>query len=254
MVRKVGYLTIDDAPTDDFLRKINFLISKNIPAIFFCRGEDLEKNPEDVITAIGKGFVIGNHSYDHPHFSKIPLKDCFHQIKRTDEIIDDIYKEANVTRPAKLFRFPYGDKGSGLDAEQGWPEDKDKRLFMQGIQNYLKKLGYSQPIFENISYKWYIDAGLHKDVDIYWTYYTFDCEVAAYREDGTENPHGYRTFYNLKKRMDEDFPEECRGLNYRGSNDIILLHDCPGIEDLFTLLINALLDKGIYFKLPIFSF
>ena len=254
MVRKVGYLTIDDAPTDDFLRKVDFLASKNIPAIFFCRGEYLENKQNDVIYAIKKGFIIGNHSYNHPRFSDISLKDCFQQIRQTDEIIDAIYNEANANRPAKLFRFPYGDKGSGLDAEFGWPEDEDKRLFMQGIQNYLKKLGYIQPIFENISYKWYLDAGLLRDIDIYWTYYSFDCEVAAYRKDGTENPYGYRNIYSLKKRMDEDFPVEGRGLNFRGSNDIILMHDYPGIEDLFAPLINVLLAKGIYFKRPIFSF
>jgi peptidoglycan/xylan/chitin deacetylase (PgdA/CDA1 family) len=254
MVRKVGYLTIDDAPSDDFLRKVDYLVSKNVPAIFFCRGEYLENKRNDVITAIKKGFVIGNHSYSHPHFSKIPLKECFQQIRQTDVIIEEIYKEANVIRPAKLFRFPYGDKGSGLDAELGWSENKDTRMFMQGIQNYLKKLGYLQPIFENISYKWYKNAGLHVDFDIYWTYYTFDCEVAEYRKTGKENKNGYHSLWAIKKRMDEDDPEGCRGLNYRGSNDIILMHDYPGIEDIFHLLIEAFLEKGIYFKLPLFHF
>ncbi|NHJ48003.1 MAG: polysaccharide deacetylase family protein [Asgard group archaeon] len=254
MVRKVGYLTIDDSPTDDFLRKVDYLVSKNIPAIFFCRGDYLENRKDDAITAIKKGFVIGNHSYDHPHFSEIPLKESFQQIRQTDEIINDIYKEANVSRPAKIFRFPYGDKGSNLDAEQGWPDNKDKKLFMRGIQNYLKKLGYSQPIFENISYKWYKDAGLHLDLDVYWTYYTFDCEVATYKATGKEEPNGYHSLWAIKKRMDEDVPDGMRGLNYRGSNDIILMHDYPSIEDIFHLLIEALLEKGLYFKLPLFSF
>lgn len=254
MVRKVGYLTIDDSPTADFRNKVKHLVSKEIPAIFFCRGDRLVERSEDAIFAIKQGFILGNHSYDHPQFSEIPLKECFNQIKQTDEILERIYEEAGVKRPGKLFRFPYGDKGSGLDAEHGWPDDKDTRLFMQGIQNYLKRLGYAQPIFENISYKWFNDAGLAKDFDVYWTYYSRDCEVAEYRESGTKSPHGYYHLRTIIDRMDEDFPEECRGLNYRGSSDIILVHDYPEIEDIFVPLIRAFLAKGIYFKLPIFSF
>ncbi|MHA1586081.1 MAG: polysaccharide deacetylase family protein [Candidatus Heimdallarchaeota archaeon] len=252
MVRKVGYLTIDDSPTGDFRNKVKHLVSKEIPAIFFCRGDRLVERSEDAIFAIKQGFILGNHSYDHPQFSEIPLKECFSQIKQTDEILERIYEEAGVKRPGKLFRFPYGDKGSGLDAEHGWPDDKDTRLFMQGIQNYLKKQGYAQPIFENISYKWYNDAGLAKDFDVYWTYYSFDCEVAEYRESGTKSSLGYYHLRTIIDRMDEDVPEGCRGLNYRGSNDIILVHDYPGIEDIFVPLIRAFLKKGIYFKLPIF--
>lgn len=255
MVQKVGYLTIDDSPTVDFRRKVDVLREKKFPAIFFCRGDRLLERKEDVIYAIEKGFVIGNHSYDHPKFSELSLKECFHQIRRTDEIIEDIYNEAEVSRPAKLFRFPYGDKGSGLDAEKGWPEDKEKRLFMQGIQNYLKKLGYHQPIFEAITYKWYKDAKLHLDQDIYWTYYTHDCTVAQYRESAvSEDLPEYRDLDSLIARIDEDVPEGGRGLNYRKSNDIILLHDYPGIEYMFKPLIDALSNKGLYFKYPIFNF
>ena len=148
---QVGYLTIDDSPTEDFLNKVNLLSSMEIPAIFFCRGNRLEERPDDAISAIKKGYVLGNHSYSHPHFSELTLKECFQEIKQTDEILDKIYRDAEVTRPAKLFRFPYGDKGSKTDAEHGWPDDENKKLFMQGIQNYLKRLGYHQPIFQNIS-------------------------------------------------------------------------------------------------------
>ncbi|MHA1127256.1 MAG: hypothetical protein ACTSQX_16660 [Candidatus Heimdallarchaeota archaeon] len=53
--------------------------------------------------------------------------------------------------------------------------------------------------------------------------------------------------------MDEDEPEGCRGLNYHKSSDIILVHDIIGIEGIFKRLIDALLAKEIYFKLPIFN-
>jgi peptidoglycan/xylan/chitin deacetylase (PgdA/CDA1 family) len=224
-----------------------------IPAIFFCRGDRLEQRPDDAITAIKKGYVLGNHSYSHPSFSKLTLKECFHEIKQTDEILNKIYQDAGVQRPAKLFRFPGGDKGSGLDAELGWPEDENIRLFMQGIQNYLKRLGYHQPIFQNISYKWYKDAKLHLDHDVYWTYDTKDYLVKPIYKEGSDIPAGYSNLSDVFSRMDEDVPEGCRGLNYSRSNDIIMMHDIIGIEGVFKRIIEALLAKEILFMMPIFS-
>ena len=63
----------------------------------------LEKDPEPVIEAIQQGFIIGNHSYSHPNFSKISTSKCIEEIDRTDQIIDDLYKQASVERPIKLF-------------------------------------------------------------------------------------------------------------------------------------------------------
>ena len=256
MVLKVGYLTIDDGPTADFRRKVKILKEKEYPAIFFCRGDRLRERLEDVIFAIKNGYVIGNHSYDHTKFSKLSLKECFQQIRETDELIDEIYKKADVTRPAKLFRFPGGDKGSNLDAEKGWPEDEGKVLFMRGIQNYLKKLGYHQPIFENITYEWYKKAKLHLDYDVYWTYDTRDWQFMAEKDKPIPEVSKTDQYFNikqLKERMDEDVPEGCRGLNYKKSSDIILLHDYVGTEYLFEPLLEALSAKGLYFKKPIYN-
>lgn len=66
MTRKIAYLTIDDAPSLDFEKKIDFLQSQGIPAIFFCPGNALESRPQVTVEAIQSGFVIANHAYDHP--------------------------------------------------------------------------------------------------------------------------------------------------------------------------------------------
>jgi peptidoglycan/xylan/chitin deacetylase (PgdA/CDA1 family) len=251
MVQKVGYLTIDDAPSMDFTRKVNYLKSKKIPALFFCRGDYLEKRKDFAIDAIEQGFILGNHSFNHPHFSQLSLIECQEQIQKTDEIIEQIYKDAGVQRPGKFFRFPFGDKGGDKDAELGWSEDH--RCHIQAIQNLLRKEGYYQPKFENITYHWYNTAGLNQDADVYWTYYTFDCEVTSDQKEGVTNSLGYHDLDSLFARMDENVPEGCRGLNFSGSNDIILIHDYLGIEDMFIPLIEALITKGIRFKLPKFS-
>jgi peptidoglycan/xylan/chitin deacetylase (PgdA/CDA1 family) len=107
MTQKIAYLTIDDGPTEDMKEKINFLDSKGIKAIWFCQGRELEKFPDQAIYAIKKGHIIGSHSYDHPNFSEIDLEEAKNQIEKTDKIIDDLYSQAGISRPIKVFRFPF---------------------------------------------------------------------------------------------------------------------------------------------------
>lgn len=120
MIKKIAYLTIDDAPSTCLKEKVDYLYNKKIPAIFFCEGERMQKRIDLVEYAINKGFIIGNHAWDHPYFSNLSLENCFKQIKDTDNLINKIYKKAGRKRPANYFRFPYGDKGgnqSGDDYE-----------------------------------------------------------------------------------------------------------------------------------------
>jgi len=108
---KKVYLTIDDSPGTQFTAKVDLLAKHEIPAVFFCIGQLIEKYPDAVIDSIHKGFIIANHSYTHPAFSKITIQQAEEEIHKTDEIIENIYQTAGVPRPAKWFRFPYGDKG-----------------------------------------------------------------------------------------------------------------------------------------------
>jgi len=248
MVRKIAYLTIDDSPSNDMKRKINFLLKKRIPAIWFCRGELLEKRQKVVIYAIKKGFIIGNHSYDHPPFSKIPLKECFRQIKVTDELIEAAYEKAGIERPAKLFRFPWLDKGGGFDVKKsGFFPRRENPEHIKAIQDFLKKLGYKQPKFKGINYNWFEEANLLNDVDVYLTYDAMDWVVLMKKPK-----YGINGLRDVLERMDEDVPEGGRGLNFAGSNEIILLHDLPETAHMFVPIIEKLLEKELKFELPIF--
>jgi len=244
MVRKIAYLTVDDAPSKDFKEKVDFLLSKGIPAIFFCEGKFLEKRPLVVIYAIKNGFIIGNHAFNHPYFSDLTLEECFEQIKKTDEIIEEIYKKAGIKRLAKFFRFPCGDKG-GLKYEEVFePYGGEGKIRKEKIQAFLRKLGYTQPEFEKITYKYYRKAGLLDDVDWYWTY---DCMEYTVFE---KQLFGIDSLEKVLARMEEDAPEDCRGLNFPDSEDIILIHDHPETMHMFKPIIERLLTKGIIFKLP----
>ncbi len=126
-------LTFDDGPSEKFDKLLSYLIKNKYKAIFFCLGKNLEipKRQKQIIKAIKKGFLIGNHSYSHPNFNIISFRKAKEEILKTDEIIDGIYKKAKIKRPIKLFRFPFFRKG----------------LFNYfRIQKFLKKLGYQNLI------------------------------------------------------------------------------------------------------------
>lgn len=110
------YLTIDDSPSKKMGDVLLLLKQYKMPAVFFCIGKNLNRFPELAIAAIQAGFVLGNHSWSHPHFSKITIEQAFLEIQKTDDLLDTIYEKAGVMRPAKWFRFPYGDKGDGRPA------------------------------------------------------------------------------------------------------------------------------------------
>jgi peptidoglycan/xylan/chitin deacetylase (PgdA/CDA1 family) len=54
--KKIAYLTIDDAPSNNFDLILKYLSENKIPAIFFCEGRKIVKKPENIIKAIKAGF------------------------------------------------------------------------------------------------------------------------------------------------------------------------------------------------------
>ncbi len=152
---KTAYLTIDDAPSADFAQKVNLLDSLNIPTVFFCMGNLMEQRPQSVIDAIKRGFIIGNHSYDHSHFSALSVEECLSQIKKTDALLSDLYEQAGAPYQHKYFRFPYGDKGDLRDGDVFRDYTAEGKTRKEKIQAFLRELGYTQPTFADVTYTYY---------------------------------------------------------------------------------------------------
>jgi len=217
MKNKIIYLTIDDCPSKNFKEKLDFLIKNKIKAILFCIGKRMEKKPKDIIYAIKKGFIIGNHSYSHPHFSLISVKEAERQIKLTDEIINSLYKKAGKRRKFKVFRFPYNDPGNIINRNL--------------IQKILKKYSYKRPKFKRIKYKWY-NYYFSDRIDVFWTY-----DFAEYKIKSI------RIF--IKKILKN------RGnLQNKKTNDILLIHDNKRTTKLFYKIINKLIEQKVKFVIP----
>ncbi|GAB6990029.1 polysaccharide deacetylase family protein [Paenibacillus pini] len=98
-------LTFDDVPDPRFTPQIlDVLANEKVKATFFVIGSRAQQHPRMVSRIAREGHIIGNHSYNHPQFHKVPLSAYQQQINRTEQIIDGIigYKPA-------LIRPPYGD-------------------------------------------------------------------------------------------------------------------------------------------------
>jgi len=230
MTRRTAYLTIDDGPSAHMPEKMDYLVSKGVPALWFCPGSSIEKRPEQARKAIEKGFLVGNHSYDHPRFSDLDTADGVEQIRRTDTILEGLHARSGVASFRRYFRFPYGDKGTRSKA---------------ALQALLRQLGYLPAPSAGITYSLYRSQGLDMDVDWYWTYDVMDWSIHS-----NEPRQGIDSIEKVLARMDEDEPENWKGLNSGDSAEIILLHDHEDTSMYFKRIIDHLLGKGFSFQLP----
>jgi len=97
-------LTFDDGPDDVWTPQVlNALKQHNIKATFFIVGERAAAHPQVLQRIVREGHVVGNHSWDHPNFTKITADERVSQINRTAQTIEQIAKVKT-----KLFRPPYG--------------------------------------------------------------------------------------------------------------------------------------------------
>lgn len=157
------YLTIDDAPSRNTPKIIEYLKSHNIPAIFYCRGDAIEKYRAHVIEAIEEGFLIGNHSYSHPYFSQISLEECYDEILKTEILIDECYELAQIDRPYKIIRFPFGDKGAGPEINK--PVTEEQKIKFYALQQFLKDNGFQKIMFKGL---------YDEEIDSSWSFDTQD--------------------------------------------------------------------------------
>lgn len=100
-----GYvsLTLDDGPSTHTERILDVLAEKNVKAIFFMLGENVEKHRQVARKVVESGHLIGNHSYSHPFFTKISEAQQVSELTKASQIIAD----ATGVGP-RYFRPPYG--------------------------------------------------------------------------------------------------------------------------------------------------
>lgn len=106
-------LTFDDGPDRDFTpRVLDTLKAHDVQATFFVQGVRIHGKEELLRRMYAEGHEIGNHSWNHPYFTRITPEQRKAEIENTQNAII----AAGVPAP-RLFRPPYGDMNAEVAAE-----------------------------------------------------------------------------------------------------------------------------------------
>lgn len=112
---KVLYLTFDCGYENGYTYKVlDVLKEKNVSAAFFCTLDHIKAEPELITRMIKEGHIVGNHSDNHPNFSKIDRTTMATEIQSVEN-----YLRKNYGYSSPYFRFPEGAyNDSALDLVQ----------------------------------------------------------------------------------------------------------------------------------------
>ena len=225
-------LTIDDIASKNTPAIVDYLNEKRIKAILFATGQNVERYYEEALYAVKNGMIVGNHSYSHPAFSSLSMKECMEEIEKCEIVLERLYKDSGVERVFRPFRFPYGNKGG---------DNKN------ALQKYLKEKGFQKVDDTHITYPWWRENSLDTDIDTFWT---FDFEEYKIRQ-GSEF-----TKESLWKKMHDTNPESGAVLFAENNRHILLLHANDETEEMlpeyYKLFIEHLLENGLVFEEPAF--
>ncbi|MGB4758718.1 MAG: polysaccharide deacetylase family protein [Candidatus Saccharimonadales bacterium] len=102
-IRKCIALTFDDGPNSVTPRLLDILKTNNTRASFFVIGRQIAGHETIIKRMQSEGHDIGNHTWDHLDFKKIPLEVMEDQVARTDQAI-----EAVTGKKPMFVRPPFG--------------------------------------------------------------------------------------------------------------------------------------------------
>ncbi len=112
---KVLYLTFDCGYENGYTYTVlDVLKEKNVSAAFFCTLDHIKAEPKLITRMIKEGHIVGNHSANHPNFSKISRTKMAEEIQTVE---NHLRSEYGYSSP--YFRFPEGAySNSALDLVQ----------------------------------------------------------------------------------------------------------------------------------------
>jgi peptidoglycan/xylan/chitin deacetylase (PgdA/CDA1 family) len=101
-------LTFDGGGNADGAKAILAVLRREeVPATFFLTGHFVRAYPQ-IARAIGRRYVVGNHTVDHPQLTRLADGAVTREIAAAATEIE--HATGRDTHP--LFRFPYGDRDS----------------------------------------------------------------------------------------------------------------------------------------------
>ena len=102
-------LTFDDGPVPgvtDYV--LSTLARYNVPATFFCVGDNIRKYPEVFRKVLNDGHQVGNHTFSHLNGWNTETQVYLDNVQRCNELMD-MHTAGNGGRAEeRFFRPPYG--------------------------------------------------------------------------------------------------------------------------------------------------
>ena len=225
-------LTIDDIASRNTTSIVDALCDRQISAILFATGANVERHWDEAVYALCKGMIVGNHSYSHPGFSSLTLEEGIADIEKCEAVLERLYREAGVERIYRPFRFPYGDKGGENKA---------------ALQQYLAQRHFDKVDDRHIPYAWWHENGLDQDIDTLWT---FDFEEYRIQYDPAFNQESV-----WAKTRDVN-PRTGAALFGENQRHILLMHAHDETDAVwpgyYRELLDNLLANGVMFDKPAF--
>ncbi|CAM5216142.1 1,4-beta-xylanase OS=Lysinibacillus sphaericus OX=1421 GN=LS41612_20760 PE=4 SV=1 [Lysinibacillus sphaericus] len=106
-------LTFDDGPHPKVTEQIlNTLDKYNAKATFFMLGSRVKHYPNIARDVLARGHEIGNHSWNHPVLTKMPMEQVLKEYTSTANEI-----ELAINQGATVFRPPYGATNDDINAK-----------------------------------------------------------------------------------------------------------------------------------------
>lgn len=210
-------LTIDDSPSPLMRERLEFLRPLGIPVLWFCRGDNLRERPDVGIQALQDGHTLGNHSWDHPFFSKLSVDDACRQIDRTETLLEAIHEQAGIPRDVRCFRFPYEDR-------IGSPEHH------AALQEALRARGFQAPDMPAVRDPRFRERG--DDLSWFWT---FDLE--DWTLQSSDSRDAATALQKVLSRLDDQLPSR-----FGHGLDIFVGHDHAHTIGQWEAMILRLLD------------
>jgi peptidoglycan/xylan/chitin deacetylase (PgdA/CDA1 family) len=96
--KKEIYLTFDDGPIPDLTEWVLDELKKfQVPATFFCVGQNIRRHPHIFARVQNEGHRVGNHTMNHVKGFKTPVTEYLKEVDDCRELVQN-----------DLFRPPYG--------------------------------------------------------------------------------------------------------------------------------------------------
>jgi len=143
-------LTFDDGPGDNTEAVLAELSAAGVKGTFFMLGSEAKQYPKKAAQVAAAGHLIGNHTYSHANFNKVPEAQRVAKLsKEITDSSDAIFKATGVRTQflripygvSKAWVFPVAKKGKHIVANWTYGADwygKPKEELLKGYKTALR--------------------------------------------------------------------------------------------------------------------